>query len=260
MCFKDIELGIGTAFFYLYEKNTYLITNWHNVTLREPETLKCKSKHAAIPDRLLIHTPSFFQHESGSQAIRWDNLTLPLYEDEGDTPTKAIWYEHPQHTHKVDVIAIPLSGLEDTSITAVNDPKLGLSKIRLSPGLDVFILGFPQGMSGGASFPIWKRGSIASEPSIDIDGLPKIYIDTATRQGMSGSPVYARVIGLWYPEDVESDNLNNAEIGQGTRFLGIYSGRIGNDTFLAQLGIVWKLSVIEEIIKSEIKGQSSFWI
>jgi hypothetical protein len=146
-----------------------------------------------------------------------------FYKDTGDTPSQAVWYEHPIHQRKVDVVAIPIDQSSDLSegnsnwhgreypITAyveneqageleisqvpavcpANHASLGLQNIRLETGLDVFVLGFPRGMSGGAEFPIWKRGSIASEPNFDIDNLPKILIDTATREGMSGAPVYA---------------------------------------------------------------------
>ena len=37
--------------------------------------------------------------------------------------------------------------------------------------------------------PIWKKSTIASEPDIDINNLPCFYIDSTTREGMSGAPV-----------------------------------------------------------------------
>lgn len=258
MYFKETEIAIGTAFFYLYKGKSYLVTNWHNVTGREPDTLKCKSLQAVIPDRLHIKIPYSIKHESGPKQIQWRTRILLLYEDDGDSPVMPVWYEHPVHRQIVDVVAIPLSGIEDTGIRAANEPMLGLENIRLLPGLDVFVLGFPRGISGGGNFPIWKRGSIASEPDFDIDGLPKIFIDTATREGMSGAPVYAQQIGYWMPEG--ATNQNEAVIGEGRRFLGIYSGRIGDDPFRAQLGIIWKPSAIEEIIQAESIGHSSFII
>ena len=105
-------------------------------------------------------------------------------------------------------------------------------------------------MSGGAHFPIWKRGSIATEPDIDLDGLPKLFVDTASREGMSGAPVFAQYTGFWTPED--KSELKDSVFGTGRRFLGIYSGRVGDDPFQAQLGIVWKPTAIEEIIKYSI--------
>jgi len=242
MCFKDTEIAIGTAFFYLYEGASYLVTNWHNVTGREPDTFRCKSSQAAIPDRLHIKIP-YIQDQSEARLIEWRTQIIPLYEDEGDSPSKPLWYEHPKYQNKVDLVVIPRCDIEGSAIQAANDPTLKLAKIRLLPGLDVFVLGFPIGITGGGNLPIWKRGSIASEPDVDIDGLPKIFIDTATREGMSGSPVYAQEVGCWFPEG--ATNQDEAVLSRGRRFLGVYSGRVGDDHFKAQLGIVWKPSAIE---------------
>jgi hypothetical protein len=77
--------------------------------------------------------------------------------------------------------------------------RLPLDKLSLTPGMDVFVLGYPRGISGGGRFPLWKRGSIASEPDVNIDNLPMMYIDTATREGMSRAPVYAQEVGFWAP-------------------------------------------------------------
>ena len=146
-------------------------------------------------------------------------------------------------------MAIPLSGLEDTCITPANGDKLDLDKIRIYPSMEAFVLGYPRGMSGGGHFPIWKRATIATEPDFDLDGLPRFYIDTATREGMSGSPVYAQEVGYWLPEG-ETDQ-GKASIGKGRRFVGVYSGRLGaDDEFKAQLGIVWKESALISLIES----------
>jgi hypothetical protein len=55
--FGDIELGIGTAFFYSVEGKDYLITNWHNVSGRRPWDEKLISKDGAIPNNLLVRIP-----------------------------------------------------------------------------------------------------------------------------------------------------------------------------------------------------------
>ncbi|MDZ7783208.1 MAG: hypothetical protein U5K56_09900 [Halioglobus sp.] len=43
-------------------------------------------------------------------------------------------------------------------------------------------------------------------------------------------------------------------IGRIRNFIGVYSGRIGKDEAKAQLGIVWKVVVMEEIINGKIYG------
>ena len=115
--------------------------------------------------------------------------------------------------------------------------------------LDVFILGYPMGI-GTHRLPVWKRGSVASEPDIDVDNLPMFYVDTATSSGMSGSPVIRR--------DTSGEMEDGSfALGAGTmsRFVGIYSGRITpKDRHEAHLGIVWKSSVIPEIISGRCIG------
>jgi len=49
-------------------------------------------------------------------------------------------------------------------------------------------------------------------------------------------------------------------IGEIQNFVGIYSGRILGKTELeAQLGIVWKKEVIDEIIDGEFKDEINMW-
>ena len=291
MYFNDTELAVGTAFIYLYQEKPYLITNWHNVSGRDPSDLKPKHSKCALPNKFFVEVPFVISNSeinSESFSINWEKHPVDIYHDGGDEPMQANWYEHPQYGYKVDVVAIPVhedkteifSPLKSnwyvkpseqikceqieiprkTAICSANDPELNLEKIVLMPSLDVFVLGFPRGMSGGANFPVWKRGSIASEPDLDIDDLPKIFIDTATREGMSGAPVFVIQRGYWRKEG--KDRFGNFQevsgIGEGRRFIGVYSGRVGNDALSAQLGVVWKHNVIDEIIKSSTIGKSSF--
>ncbi len=52
LCFKptDVVLSSGTGFIYELGGSHYLITNWHNVSGRNPLTGECLSKTLAIPD------------------------------------------------------------------------------------------------------------------------------------------------------------------------------------------------------------------
>lgn len=263
ICFKEHELGIGTAFFYLHNGKSYLITNWHNVSGRKPSDNKPISKQAAIPDNLVLEVPMVL-HEtpelngqmasrndlaSGGAFVEWKSFRINLYKE--NTP---IWYVHPDHKYLVDAVAIPLK-FDDTKLIAANDCSLGLDDITLRPSIDAFVLGFPLGLTGGAKLPIWKRASIASEPDVDLDKLPKLLIDTATREGMSGSPVYAQVNGYYVPDG--KSGIENAVIGEGRKFVGVYSGRIGDDNFKAQMGVVWKEKAIIETIEGELIDESS---
>jgi len=132
----------------------------------------------------------------------------------------------------------------------------GFVDFQVAVGDDAYVLGFPLGLDGGPRLPIWKRGSIATEPHYDLDGLPKILIDTATRPGMSGAPAIAVRRGLAAPHGTGS--LADTIFGTTEKFLGVYSGRVGADALGAQLGIIWKASVVDEIVRDGVFGQSPF--
>jgi hypothetical protein len=248
--FRDTGVSYGTGFFYKHSDQLFLITCWHIVSGRHFQTEGVLSSKGAVPDRVkfavMLHGPE------GTRVT----ITRELYEDVGSNglPQRPIWLEHPDHHHKVDVVAIPIqipADAEVRTIDAVNtEPKM-LLKI---PN-DVFVLGYPVGIDGGGDLPIWKRASIATEPAIPRNGLPQMLIDTATREGMSGGPVIAIADGAL---TLEGDPMRYAIAGRVYRLVGVYSGRLGDDEMRAQLGIVWHAAVIEQIVNVPTHGKSSF--
>ena len=167
--------------------------------------------------------------------------------------TNPLWYEHPIHGRQVDVAAIDitdyvtgylLAHVNELEADAVHDPRLAQ---------DVFVVGFPFGAIPGAPAPVWKRGTIALDPTFDVEGLPKILIDTATREGMSGSVVVGRhLIGGKSYKKKDGSTLDPVLMGQHDTVLGIYSGRHYPDLERAQIGIVWRRRCIEEIVSARI--------
>jgi hypothetical protein len=243
--YRDKKLATGTDFFKKWNGKFFLITNWHNVTGRNPQTLKPLCNHGGIPDRV-----KFKVRKLGSYAD-WKPIERLLYEDTDDsTPSKPVWLEHATHRNKIDVIAIPIPIPE--GVTTIDE--VDTARMLLRVATDVFILGYPKGISGGGEFPIWKRASIATEPDIQLDALPKMLVDTATREGMSGAPVIAVARrGVLEPEAGLIGNWD-----PGYRFAGVYSGRLGDSELQAQLGIVWKAQAVDEIVQDQTKGKSSF--
>ena len=55
--FESVCVGAATAFFYQLDGGTWLITNWHVATGRNPVTRKILEQNvrAAIPDSLKLH-------------------------------------------------------------------------------------------------------------------------------------------------------------------------------------------------------------
>lgn len=236
-------LAKGTCFVYSDAGALYLVTNWHNVTGLNPVTGSSLSPTGARPNLLSVLMPA------PSRLDKWNSIPVPLYEK--DEP---LWFEHPYHREKVDVVAIPLTKHPSDWIEPrpINQVKDLVDDMLIMAGMDVYVLGFPFGITGGGAWPIWKQASLATEPQINHDNLPKMLVDTATRPGMSGSPVVCKKWG-WY---LNANGNTCPRDGTSSQFLGIYSGRIGaEDELKAQLGIVWKRSAIEEIIKGKTLGQ-----
>jgi trypsin-like peptidase len=255
---NDIDAAIASGFLWQHDGSAYLITNWHNVTGLDPINGQSLSKSAIQPTH--VELPLLFKADTtsdGRTMLKRKRYSIPLYND-GGVPS---WLEHSVFGNRVDVVAIKIAGM-DSSLASLPVNSLG-SFVDFEPqvGDDVFVLGYPGGVDGGHELAIWKRGSIASQPSVDIDQLPKILVDTATRKGMSGAPVIVRRSGIIVPRGVTStpDSLSGEEIiGQADTFLGVYSGRIGDDPMGLQLGIVWKASVIDEIVKGGLPGQPPY--
>lgn len=238
--FGNEIIGIATGFPWEEEETIYLVTNWHVVTGIHPETNQPINKNGTTPDNLRIW---IHQKEHIGKCETHD---INLYDKQG----RPCWLEHKNFGQKVDVALLKFDLPDDLIVFPINNRPLGDFRIEVSH--DVFIVGFPRGISGAGRLPIWKRGTIASEPELDMDDLPKILIDGLTREGMSGSPVIAQYIGYYRtnPSEMSGDDW----FGQERTFLGIYSGRLpGQDEFEAHLGIVWKKDTIDEIIQSGIR-------
>ena len=231
---ETIALGkpFGTATGFCVNANgrKLLITNWHVVSGRDADTGKALSSTAAIPDELAI------RHHSSAGLGQWVIESQRL-----QTPSGAnAWHEHPSG-NAVDVIALPLE-MQNPDIQ-IYPLDLGLADFDMMVyvAMPVSIIGFPFGLSTAGAWPIWKTGHIASDPDLDYDDRPAFLIDATTRAGMSGSPVVLRSYG-GYASSKAHMVIGG---GPGTRFLGVYSGRIHNQ---AEIGRVWRPSSIKEIL------------
>lgn len=242
LMFGDTELSTATGFLWLHRNRPYLVTNWHNLSGRNAVTGKClDEKFGGVPDRIKIKI-----NLANSRPLQG----ISLLNNSNGNP---IWLEHPEFGNSVDVACLPLSGLILRPNMALNT--FPLMRLSFTISTEVFILGYPLNLSV-ANTPIWKRASVASEPAIDIDGLPKFYVDTASQKGMSGSPVIFRVQpGGMAPQPGGDFTMHTGPV---TEFVGIYSGRVSTVSPLdAQLGIIWKPRVIEEIMIGKRRARAS---
>ena len=234
--------GTGTAFFYKSNNETFLVTNWHNVTGVNAVTGKTIHSQGLLPNLLRIHYKQLIDVDKNM--IRSQHRDIPLY-----CKNEPVWLEHSKRSG-VDVVAIPLfvSEFENFANECINtiDQEAGL---EVAAGMDCYILGFPENLIGAANTPIWKRGSIASEP---YQQHP-YFIDSATRKGMSGAPVIARHTGIF---GMKGQTMTGNEIiGTVEKFIAIYSGRVGDDELGFQLGTAWQANVLDDILSVKTPGK-----
>lgn len=232
MCVGTQPLSTGTGFVCETAKGPLLVTNWHNLSGRHPQTKQPLSPTAGIPDKISII------HNRAGKLGQWLPKTEVLTTNQGSCR----WFEHPTLGDKADIVALPLTDLTDVELYPYN--LTGSPAVAMNPAEAISVVGFPFGLQAGGSLAVWATGFVASEPDIDFNDLPLFLIDCRTRPGQSGSAVIMHRNG----GSVAMQDGSTAMFGGTvTKFQGIYSGRINDQS---DLGMVWKASAISELIDS----------
>jgi hypothetical protein len=235
-------IGHATGFIWVIANRIFLISNWHVFAGRNTYTGKPIHNSAAVPDQLYFQAAF---EDNGK--LEWLEIRISLFDRDGNST----WLQHPAQGQDIDIAAIEIIKTPaNKNICALTEADT-VSDMAVSVGSDVFIVGYPLGMTKQFNVPIWKRGSIASEFALPFDALPIFVVDTATREGMSGSPVYARSSGA------HMTTTGEFALGTGptSKFLGVYSGRYGTtDELAVQLGRVWHAELIAAIVAGNVKG------
>jgi len=250
-----VGLASATGFIVERQEQQYLVTNWHVVTGTDPNTGILLDVHGRRPDAVRI------SHLCASSRSHFVDRVEPLTSD--DRPR---WIEHPEYGKRVDVVALPLSQLDDVRISTYDPWRT--PHVQFGVGDELTVVGFPFGISSDG-LALWTRGTIASEFEVDYDGLPRFLIDARTRPGQSGAPVIFFRTGAYFdkyggivmpsvsstfiptpgkpiPPDQQRPESDFVE-----ELLGIYSGRIHRDS---DLGFVWRTSVIRDILERGVFG------
>ena len=253
--FNETCLSQATAFVWNRNRRNYLVTNWHVVSGRNSVTgSNVDEKNAGRPNRLVAKFNPASSLNWPASLVWKDDFEISLFDDDGHPK----WLIHPAKPpgnvrnvsieqlkgmqEGVDIVAIPLLlPLEGLRLFPANDCASDQS-LPIEIGMEVFILGYPFGAAPPA-LPVWKRGSIASEPELVRLQEGYYLVDTASRPGMSGSPVILR------------SRINGREVGghPRDRFIGIYSGRLSAAPGEVQIGRVWHVSFIDEIIDAAVR-------
>lgn len=226
-------LWSGTGFFLQVKKTIYLVTNNH-VVGGKYHTDEFRRNHKndilkdTLPDILRIRLydkklGSFKFETLGLSDSKGNLLYIKLYENEKDSNSL------------LDAVAIPIDGLNRiiTRLQLKGYDSTSIGKIPLYNSQQLFVIGYPQNTNN--FYPIWKSGTIASEPNFMSVGNSTFYIDATTRKGMSGSPVVFRDNKISDPKGGISFLSRITTI-----LIGIYSAQ----NFDSELGVVTRIETI----------------
>jgi hypothetical protein len=241
--------GHATGFLWRYEGRSIVVTNWHVLAGKNPFTGEWL-KHGQCPQFIDLHFWSLDRVEAdGTRHLTSHCAKVCVYEH-FHSPR---WREHAARRKLcIDIAVIDVT--ETLQSICSLDAVMYLNEYGFSPilqiiGADAFAVGYPIN-DPPPKMPIWKRGSIASEPLAPWRGRPAFLLDGRTSAGMSGSPVIRRVVG---PCPVSAEELNvNAILT--SEFLGVYSGRLHDDEDNASIGIVWRREALAELLTLQMPG------
>jgi hypothetical protein len=264
--FHDVNITSATGFIYRFADSYYLVTNLHCLNGIDPITGKFLDSRHFVPNKLEFYLNVFSYAKLGS----FDVVPFKIDLLKNGQP---VWFESVAVDSVIDIAVIELSCVlaefeniknrigylrGGRMLVSINEKGDAEYVYHAYPriGSDVFILGYPKGIGQG-SFPIWKKGSIATEPLFGAvpDGSPVILIDALTRDGMSGSPV------LYFGSKVAGDYGAATAESDGPYVVGVYAGREGvtpEESSMA-LGRVWKVEFLDRLFSNKYRTQGKYF-
>jgi hypothetical protein len=176
--YDKTDLATGTGFLYRRQGKHYLITAWHNLSGRHSETLKPLHKMGALPNNMLVDMPQVYQFPHTHPM--YARMPVRFSFDDGE---QTVYKVHSQTWPRVDVAVIPFDPSSDylhetylstgetreffkplswtqpdgsmIDIVALSDSDVSVElsadllthKIEHTVGDDLFLLGFPEGVT-----------------------------------------------------------------------------------------------------------------
>ena len=103
MCDLQGGISLGTAFFYEAQGETFIITNWHNVTGKDPLTGQSLDTGGRYP----LHVLAKWVVRGEDRGDGTLSAHLAAHRVEIEDENGPLWFEHPELGSLCDVVAIP---------------------------------------------------------------------------------------------------------------------------------------------------------
>ena len=231
----DALISTATAFLACTHEGgeQFLVTNRHVVTGRHQDTLKLLDTGSLEPETLVVW------HNSSAALGHHVKVRVPLY----GADESPLWFEHLIDGPRKDLVVLPAPAQQGVArypyVVESN------SHLKVEPAQMVSVVGFPFAERTAEAFAVWATGFIASEPDFDHGEMPLFLIDCRSRKGQSGSPVILH-------HGVHDKDANTIGFKRGeSDLLGVYSGRVNEDS---DLGKVWKAWALAELLGTASGG------
>lgn len=240
----ETRLSHATGFYWHHAGVDFVVTNWHAISGRDVFTGELlDARNRLIPRKIRVFGWRLEPAGESRLEMRRTGWTVDLGEHGME-----LFAEPPKvDSRLVDIAAVPMPPgfvIERSGVTSKGgydkiEPRINLreyDKIASQAGDDVVLMGYPLGQYSGLQFPIWKRGSLAIDTNMTLDGLPAFLVDAATSKAMSGSPIF-RLVGA--PAEVDPATKVVSQF-RAFQFLGVYGGRLlSADLAATNLGYGW---------------------
>lgn len=233
---NEIPISTGSGFLTESADCWYLITALHNFTGRNFFDRKCLSDTLATPNKF----QAIFLAKQGAEFKRFE-ARCDLFTN-GEPLFLFDWSEEGGDIAILRILKDP----GGPQFVTMSDARWECWTAHA--GLDVFALGYPSALDVSGT-PVWKRISIASEPSQRVNGRKMTLTDGLTFGGMSGGPVLIN-----QSQGFTDSKAYSLDKELKMRVLGVYGGRYDADKEKSgTLGFYWPMETVNAIITGERK-------
>lgn len=232
------DIGFATGFFYNRGDEIFLVTNQH-VFLDEKAVDGDGKPRPIVPDTLRLKL-----HTDANDVRKVGDLDVPIYNGK-----EKLWKTSKQSpTADVALIKLDPARLKNKFVVKAWSKETFLpADLVLSPGEDVFIMGYPLGVHDTVhNLPIFRNAMLASTYRVPFQGNQCFLTDANIHAGLSGSPIITKPKSAW------PDTKGNVRMVTGVPYylVGVNSAYLNirdpNKREIG-LGVGWYAELIEDI-------------
>jgi hypothetical protein len=236
----DNTVSHGSGFFWRHAGNVFLITARHVLSGLSPFDDLPISSSAYFPSKIRIY-PMMAVEDGAEWARCWLDVDL----------NRRAWLQDPHFEQlRTDIAALQIDFESPSKVRCLNDVDMGERKLYAGVGLECAVVGYPTHNFAATMMPIWRSGSIASEPLLPIDDKPMFLIDVSTGPGFSGAPVFRKHVGP--APELCPDGSIETKVDSVFRvdLVGVYAGRFAHKHLGCELPFVFYANRLPFILGS----------